>query len=432
MKRKEIFFKKDPSNTSITLLAEKATKYLKDNFSISDPWVVDYYQMHRENNYNESLDVVFFGDFLRKFLEGALWPFDSYRFWTISNASKNVIVNLFNIPAEHIHVIPRYSLFSKGMNDTKLEIKNIKKLYYVGQLRSEKNILLIMWTVFYLQNKFNLQVELNLIGEFAGDESFQKNVIELRDNLSWKIRPIVHGYIENFSFTELEKNSALINLSTFHYEDFDVAQAMAQEAGLFTITSEWGGHLDIEGQAHLKIPYQLIGECHDFNFESNLRGEVLADYLMNSPKHNTPITPHNIQKPVSITFNKLQETRIELLKRWGPSLYFILRLNLALARDSQKGFTFVDEYIQLFSGAEFKYTKALILDSNEEIHLIKERLSKVSIDLNTYLVQSKHISKKAVLDRLMQIDCVYIPLELSNFSSFNSLMSLLGDRCSKI
>lgn len=436
MKKRERFFKKDSSYNSVSVLREKVNSYLLSQYNISDAWFCDYYLPHREDSYDKILDVVFFGDFLRKFLQGGLWPFDQYRFWVLSEASKKVMTDFIGIPKDCVSVIPRYELFSKGDLKEPFNLKKIKKIYSVGQLRSEKNIFLSLWLVYFLQQEHHLQIEFNIVGDFyLGDDYaeddrliFKEKVLSLINDLDWKIKPIFHGPIENFSWEKSSNDYAFLNLSTYFHEDFSLAQASSQEHNWYSIVSQWGGLLDIEGDSFAQIPFQIIGNSGDSILVSKIRGKTLAHYLINEKNEKIVIQKSIAKMPSPLTDSELHVIRKKFIKKWGPSVYHVFN-NINLVLDSQKGVSFHESYQEIFSQSKNEFKKVVMINElDDEINDMPDRVSKLKIDHEFSLIQIKDLRFKEILNKSLSAKEIYIPKELAQSKIFQIFYQIAKDR----
>lgn len=439
MKKAALNYEFDISKQSVSKLRELVSIYLKDEFQIENAWFCDYFLAHRDYDYDKVIDIVFFGDFLRKFLTGALWPFEKYRFWVLSLSVKNVLVDLIGVPENCIYVIPRNKIISANPSSQSLSLYEIKKFYYAGQLRSEKNISLLIWTTYYLQKYSKLNIELNLVGDFYLGEFTQSSnllrqrykdyITDLISTLDWNIKPILHGKISNFNWGSCSKQSCYLNLSTFIYEDFGLAQSEASSNGLPSIISSWGGFNDHLCGFHIKIPTNLIGTDNNSPYISQFRGSAIAKYLGLSSNSfsSKPLKENSIETPNfpdEITLEQLQLIRKNYVKRVGSSIYDIFT-NLSLVLDSHKGTQFSQDYFKTFSNQTKIFTKIIILDDSKNIsNELLNRTLAVSYDDDTELILLKNLRYKAYLDIFFSAKKIWIPTELKDEPSLQEIFCI--------
>ena len=97
-------FARDFSQHSIEFLSRRCREY----FGLHHPevkhiWFVDGFEpIKKEIPRDEVLDLVFFGDFVRRFLESGNWLHEHYRFWCLSQSVKQSLEAIFKIPSDRI------------------------------------------------------------------------------------------------------------------------------------------------------------------------------------------------------------------------------------------------------------------------------------------------------------------------------------------
>lgn len=381
----------DICHTSISLLKEKATKYLEQQFAISSIWIPD-----EDTRYVDSTptqDVLLMGGFLQRFLETGNWPDTAYRFWVCSNSTKSVMTKLLSFMDDEISVLPRYNLFAKGLE------KNFQKekinLVYAGRLSPSKNIECLLRTVCYLQNKYNLPVELHIFGDFDNFTSpdrgrwepfsYQEHIELVCATLKWKAKPHFYGRQKPLEWinTPIE-NPVYINFSTFIFEDFNVALAQTQEHGWPYILSHWGGFQDQTLTNGVFIPWKMIARTDESKALIDLKSEVLADYLYSSLTQlkttnlsDTPTDTASCVLPKAITHVRLDKLRRKFLTSLGAESYLLTKENLANFADTPSGKKFFSQYRLLFGGNDPENAIRIVINdfnsSNDPInqHIIK-------------------------------------------------------------
>lgn len=358
--------KEDLCQTSIGLLVERCRHWFEKQNIDGNLWFADDVHPFPLKRRDEPLHIVLFGSFLRRFLESGNWCVDQCHLWVLCEAAKQVLVQMAKVPEEKIGVIPRYELFP--LHAPAREFPSISgeeefTLVFAGRLSPTKNIEMLLRTVCFLQNEQNINVHLELFGDFdhqshpdfgrRTEEGFRDRILKISENLNWKKPPIWHPKLGAEEWYQKDfKNPVLVNFSTFICEDFDVSLAQAQALGWPAWITEWGGHLDVIGTNVLKISSSLIGNSHEPSDLIALKARSLAAHFMR------PFTTQTVEEspsgkarlPEALSITELDRLRRHFLESLGEQASRIYREGLDDFADSEEGRSFFSRYRLLFSG----------------------------------------------------------------------------------
>lgn len=343
---------KDYSGKSMNILAEKVRKIFAEKLPQEKMWMTDIYEWPDQQS--EDMNVVIFGDFFRKFLETGNWTHDNYKFWCLGKPAKNFLVNLAGFREEEVSVIPRHLLFQtrEGQKPTK-----DMHLVYAGRLTPSKRILTQLWTVFYLQTKWNQNVKFSFFGDFILEEKFcscpsenpyKEHVFKLLNDLDWKHQPEFGGLVLKHEWIgQNYRHPVFFSLSTLPFEDFSVSIAEAQEAGWPCIVTNWGAQKDLSGTT-IKIPLHLLQSLGETHESAQKDGEVLADYIAKKEFQTSPYTQTEFTAPTSVSMAELDQRRRAFLAKWGMNFQDVIRHRTDDLRHSPKWAKFMEEYVKCF------------------------------------------------------------------------------------
>ncbi len=374
----------DNCSTSINILQQKISKYLLENIGTANTYFIDYQTSANVIDQELPINIIFFGSFLRKFLESKAWHHDKYKFWVLCQQAKNIFHELLNIDNKYIAVIPRYELFPKSNTQTPFpDLHNKCTFVYAGRISPTKNIETIIRTTYFLQQNHSYLIKLVLCGNFDNDchpsygEEFEDNfsikIKKLINDLEWTIRPQI---INNLSSEEWPKqnfeNPILFNLSTYMCEDFGVSIAQAQTFGWPCLISKWGGNCDVVGNNVVKIPVKSIPHSHEHQEIIIGKSFGLANIISDlcnkkdlltvaSDEHSTPRS----NTPQTITINAIDRARNKFIQTWGPEAYLIPQKQIPEFSSKSVGKIFFNKYNDLFAGAKSVNTKIITVFIND-------------------------------------------------------------------
>lgn len=187
---------------------------------------------------SEAAHLVLLGDspFYLSFFTHWPWRGECY-LWTLSTALRNLLVKVGGIPEKYIGVISRYDLYPP--RSPSYSLNEIDSFIYAGRDVPGKN--------------------LSLLCNFAN-----RNGLELHICGPGQRKDFGESWPRHFS-----GKPAFISLSHYRFEDFSVALAEAQSAGMPVICPAWYGFKDVVGSATtvLKLrPFpELLGEDYSEN-----------------------------------------------------------------------------------------------------------------------------------------------------------------------
>lgn len=204
-------------------------------------------------------DVIFFGNALNYL--GSHKPFKrkcAYRLWALSTSHAKLIARYLGLEASTIGVINRYELFPMSKSPKRLDLQSPMHFVYSGRIVSGKNVELIPKVLARQSLVPVSRIELHIcynqfdpkILSTVKDRCIQRN-LRLHDHGDLGI-----DWMEKFKGL----NCALINLSTYGKEDFNISLAQADQNGLPKILSEWGAFLDLQSPNRAMLGLGLLDQ----------------------------------------------------------------------------------------------------------------------------------------------------------------------------
>lgn len=357
--RKELVIK-DPCQVSVDILRHRALVFLKKKVKAKHVWFADHYKEMPEARPGEVVDVVFFGSFVRRFLESGNWPEGRYRFWCLTGSVKSAIASLLLVPKTAVGVIPREEIFAPPKKVAKLpKSDHAMTFVFGGRLSATKNLELLVRVVNRLQLGHGLDVSLVLSGDFDDrnhpdrgiweGERYSEKLKSLISSLEWKSKPLFKHRLGPNNWTEQAYvNPVYVNLSTYLYEDFDVSLAQARARGWPAIVSDWGGHRDVvESESVMKIHPAMIGHSHEATELTRLRAEAIAIWidarLSRKAVFESEVAPRaSYVEPEVVSSRAIDESRRKFLRLLGPG-------GLTLQRRGLDGFSYEDASEKFFA-----------------------------------------------------------------------------------
>lgn len=358
---------------------------------------------------DEVYDVIFFGNFLRDFLESGLWPFTKVRLWCLSSVVQGYLEK--ELMQEHFHVglIGRNDLFP--LPETKKD-SNLA-LVYAGRISESKNIALLLEVYHQLDQCPELEASLDLFGE-VDDEvsenygrrvhevSFSQRLKKIVSEKTWNKPPVFHGVKSPEEWLEFASNKTFISLSDFYAEDFGVAVAQAQSRGIPVIVSHWGGHIDVD-QAHLKVPAELLS----FGIEEidllRLKAQRIASFIL-SPMALEKSSRGSEKQSSIIDLSELAQCRNRLAQQWGTSLLWSQRVGLDYYADHDRGALFIQKYNDAMAGGEVSFETVFIMTDVDRAQIVQsewDHCQKYLLDFETksfHCISERDLFKKDQLE----------------------------------
>ncbi len=385
----------DICERSISSLSKNAKRVLNDQAL----WVPDEARM-----YPAGQRVLLLGGFLNRILESGNWPAREYELWTCSSAVKNVMTQIMGFADGEVGVLNRYDLFPLENQISKNESLNDKNLVFAGRLSPSKNLEALIYTVYFLQKEQNLNVGLHFFGKFDNHfsadrgrwdvENYAEKIHSLISSLDWKQRPVFHGYLEQDEWIQTQiQNPVYFNLSTFMSEDFDVSLAQTQQKNWPAVLSTWGGHLDVNHSQAILIPWRQIGRSDESADVITLKSKALAQHLA-----TTKFSAINLQKleqikPIPVSKNRLDELRMNLIKKMGSDAFLVLKESLAHYADTGSGKKFFSLYQSIF-GKMAERSQVVITN---DLNLKNEHIRKTTHEIVNQNPQAVLISYREAL-----------------------------------
>lgn len=339
----------DASFRSVKFLYDRAVTVLKEEFGLDNFFCPDLSEVDFEKlNFEDDVNVLLFGSFVRSFFELNNWPIRSFKIWVLSSCVKDFLVKEFLIDSESISVIPRDKIL-EGAEPREIDWSQPLEFVYAGRLNDAKNIQSVIYTVHHLQHHLDKKVSLTLIGESDNQEkvyveykkrlNFKEEIDSLINKLDWKEKPKTLPFQEQDKWLEGDFNNPVyITLSTNLFEDYGVSVQQALGKGWPVIASAWGGHLDIK-QNFYRIPFSYLTSFK----ESQDRGEMVASLLLDLDSRPGQFSS-DFFLPKSIKgddFRDLVRTKTLSL---GNSAFSLMRSEWNELFFSKEGIQFINRY----------------------------------------------------------------------------------------
>ena len=436
MKPADLYLKNDLSYGSVSHLIEK----IQSRTNLPSPWFVDHPFATPEKT--EVTNTVFFGNYLKRFLESGLWTSTQHRFWVLSEPIKNVFTHAFGFQPSQIGVINRYDLFPIAAPPRPLpQIHEAQDWIYAGRLSESKKILTLIYLVHELQTRYHSPFQLHIFGDFISDEvqflsptqqeAFKSQVFEIVESLKWPVKPVFHGFVEENNWLERTyRNPVYVSLSQFPYEDFAVSVALAQQKGWPVLLSSWGGHLDVAG-AHF-IPAHLLNPRFEPAGLEKLRAEAIARFLVEErTSAKTANLSDQVQDPVPVSLQEIDEKRRTFLERFGSEMKFVLKDLKPLAWYEAQGAAYFDLEEQCLSNDFEKRSEfAIVADKRGDFSLSDSAHAEIvqlllqGARAKTYFVQN--LASKTQFMQLLKAPKIFRGCHLSDNSPALKLLKTIN------
>lgn len=369
---------RDPCQASIDILRDRVSGYLSGICQGEAVWFADHYLPFPAVNDKATVNVVFFGSFLRRFLESGNWTCRSVKIWVLSESVRRVLCQVVGVPERHIGLIPREAIFpSPKRNPPRAFDTGVKENFvYSGRISATKNIDMLLKTVSRLQTDHGYSGALTLFGEFDNlshpdaarkipgrsiIDDYRAHLMNLVEQLPWREKPNFAGRLGPLEWLEnAPRDPVFISLSTYIYEDFGVSLAQAQEAGWPAIVSDWGGHREAFSQGLHRVNPWLIGASYlppgliDFHAEivaEQIAASFSASQVNLTVDENAAAVGDSGQTMVTqeISLQEMDAVRRRFIERMGPACHLIYRNGIEVFADTPPGREFFAQYRNLFS-----------------------------------------------------------------------------------
>ncbi|HVK60188.1 MAG TPA: hypothetical protein VM432_01510 [Bdellovibrionales bacterium] len=194
-------------------------------------------------------NVVLIGDGPKVLYNSAVWPKQqSFHIWTLSTAMNRLVSNLlgFEYPNAFVSTIPRYELYPASRK--KYDIHRSDSFVYAGRDTIGKNLPLLVDLVSELRKSKFRRHRLHIFGPGRKPKFM---------NQSWIVW---HGDHGTEWTSRLTGRPAFISLSHYAFEDFSVAAAEAEVAGMPVVVPKWFGFKDIDHRGNVLLSGSLVSQ----------------------------------------------------------------------------------------------------------------------------------------------------------------------------
>jgi hypothetical protein len=239
----------------------------------------------------EIVNCVLTGNFIKRLLESDRWPAVDYRFWVLSERTKDVLVNLALFEKEEVEVFPRNSIVPFSKENRELNLGQKINFIVSGRVSPTKNIESIILTTFYLQKKFKMDCQLHIVGRSdnlvhpdrgrVSTEDYSSKILQLSASLDW-IQPVIfYEEMNEIQWLDLDiPNKVIVSHSTFICEDFNVSLAQAQNRGWPSLISSFGANTEAMPVNALEFPWTMVGRSDESLDLVKIKSEILADLVI--------------------------------------------------------------------------------------------------------------------------------------------------------
>jgi len=332
---------------SLSLLSQKIRAFFDKEFPKKELWFPDdTSQWTHFKKSSPNVHIVLYGNLLRSLAELPYWPGENVYLWVLSESSRLSAIEILGIKTDQISVIPRTIFEQNERNQTPLS----RKFVYAGRISRQKNILDLLFTLYFLQQEHSPEFQLQLYGSFDNeynqdcgriifDKTFEDEILLLISKLNWKKAPQFKGKKISLEWPNLlSSDNTLISLSRFLMEDFGVSVAQVHERGIATITSDWGGYKDIEDKNNLKISSHLLSTdltplgirlAHTRKIANIIATTQLVDSSAQNPTNNN--------RPQLISRSEMFKIHERFVQIAGPQAVLLSRDQLAPYADTIEG-----------------------------------------------------------------------------------------------
>ncbi len=399
----------DDCNTSMNILYERIEKYFQEHhFHFKNRLYSDFYKgvdLCWESN--EVVDVITFGDTIRKIFQSGNLVQSDLRFWNICEAFRKLQNDLIYNGQNIVNVIERESLF-ESQDSTNVDLSKPIDLIYAGRISRQKNIGMLIRFNEQL-NREGIPSRLHLFGsydnryhEHLGRQRYSNYETELASLISkCRYKPQFYGRVGKNEWLERDYDQPIaVSLSTFIGEDFGVSLAQARERGWPVLCSYFGGHKDIRGNQIAHVPsFYCQGELLPEQMKNALiERAVMAFKDEGFRLHDPSIGPnYSLNLYETICLEEIDRYRRELAKTIGSSLYWLNLESMDNFADTQNGSLFIRKCLYYLESEGVEGEHVFVLSRNfsdSDNEFLREQLKKTSSSVKLYFLNEDEISFK--------------------------------------
>ncbi len=399
----------DACNTSMNILHERIEKYFQENHShFKNRLYSDFYKgVDQCWETEEVVDVITFGDTIRKVFQSGNLVQSDLRFWNICEAFRKLQNDLIYNGQNIVNVIERDKLF-ESQDSPNVDLSKPIDLVYAGRISRQKNIEMLIRFNEQL-NKDGIVSNLHLFGDYdnryhehLGRQrygNYENELTSLIDKCHYK--PKFYGRVGENEWLERDYDQPIaVSLSTFIGEDFGVSLAQAREKGWPVLCSYFGGHKDIKGNQIAHIPSFLCqGDLLPDQVKSALIEKAVTDFRAEGFRlHDPSIGPdHCLNLYETICLEEIDRCRRELAKTIGSSLYWLNLESMDNFADTQNGSLFIRKCLDYLESEGGEGEHIFILSRNfsdDDNDFLKGELKKTSSRVKLYFLNEDELSFK--------------------------------------
>lgn len=285
--------------TSIAILGERIRAYLKAK-------TIVFLHEGCDLAWPEApvIDVVLLGGAPSLLQQAAFFlPKQPIRLWVLSNAHRNILINVMGLSKTQVSMIPRAKTFPIRLRRSR-SFPTIEAIAMSTRNGRGKNVELAIGVAAELQ-KLIYEREHRKVQFYWYGSRLRPKVIETElKKWSWieNPDPSLCGDVGPKWTTSFKdpKRTLLLNFSTSYEEDFGVSLAQAEQAGMAIALSRWGAHLDLRSSRRNYIARDSI-EIASRSREAMQKGarkiarEILDRRRWVKPQKSKPETPSIVE-----------------------------------------------------------------------------------------------------------------------------------------
>lgn len=305
---------------------------------------------------DKPLEVILFGDLLRKFFQTGNYVHDQYRFSQLSSSFQKIFNHLL-LKREDLsgsNLISRYDLFPQS-RVYDFDMEKEMNFIFAGRLSYQKNIPYLLYFIKACSEQ-GLSLKAHLYGEYdnqfhehLGRRSLMPLQVVLEKIIEEEeLRDIVffRGFVDSKAWVETSVDQPIaVSMSTFIGEDFGVSLAQAQEKGWPILCSAFGGHKDIYGESISFIPSSWIGHSHLPLSLQKVLAKKAAESFVKYGFHSIKESQREDNLSGLMSLSQLDEARRKLALELGISSQWLNLEGLDVFADLKEGSLFLRHYL---------------------------------------------------------------------------------------
>ncbi len=244
---------------SIDFLFEQVSIYMK-NKGISNFGIVN--DLDKFNNSVNLPDLskmrrglkhlVFFGNAPFYFFDPDFWQStDLFLIYVLSRLLKQFLIEIVGLPSSSIKVISRYDILTQ--KDPEYSFCEANSLVYSGRVVVGKNVELLIGVFNQMQQSKHFKNKNIFLCGPTDLNSLKNEICKYR----WNRTPHLLGNLGPQWFNKFDR-PALITLSTYRLDDFNVSLAIAQNQGWPVVAPSWNAFHDLQGHEVQLIDAQQL------------------------------------------------------------------------------------------------------------------------------------------------------------------------------